>query len=752
MAGTFTQADTPLSAGEPGCSIHSASGPLLPLPTCPDAAFTARELPRGRRRSLRIPPRVRNRPKLFRLPRVTREKWAAPALVLTGIVALYADTLTAGFINDDYLFLEQTRRYGLWGSLWNGSGLANFFRPLSREVWFGVLTPLSGGEPFLFHLAQLALFVLALVLLVDLVSVFVPRRGPAQLVAPPVLAGVTWFALLPFQRVSLTWVSCSQDLLALVLVLASVAWFRRGRILPALLAYTAATLAKETALALPLALFVWAWRVEGASPRAALRRVAPFALAALPWAAGEGFMRQHAPVAAPLRFQPDHLAAAFVHMAQSLAGIEHAAGWLGSWTAARPSALAFALLAVAARWLPERAERTPAPAPSPDPARGAVPFALAWIGAFTLPVWPVCYQWSSYYYTLAAVGGALLVAVLLSARIARWSWIALAGALVWWHAAGADSPAFGIEQNAWLGTSHFTPFYLERAAGLSKQLRASLTRTIPKVGQGTRFFFASIPSWAGFQTGNGPNIRQLYHDDTIESYFYSQFAESTADRRPCEFMFWNGADFDRLHTLTTDPFFQVGTDLLLLEKPAGASWAFRRGLETGGARVDHLYWLGWALLWDGQRDAAERAWQEWGAHDDTSARVLWLRKAKGSLEDKDTLTARRQLVEAVRCGIGHPEAHAMLGLLLSRINVKYALLETRVAAELNPRDWLARRDLVSGLVSVQLDDPARRQLEQLKTLLPDWRRDTVAVRLDGMLAARGAPAGGVAVFGPGGLR
>jgi hypothetical protein len=94
----------------------------------------------------------------------------------------------------------------------------------------------------------------------------------------------------------------------------------------------------------------------------------------------------------------------------------------------------------------------------------------------------------------------------------------------------------------------------------------------------------------------------------------------------------------------------------------------------------------------------------------------------------------------------------MLGLLLSRINVKYALLETRVAAELNPRDWLARRDLVSGLVSVQLDDPARRQLEQLKTILPDWRRDTVAVRLNEMLAARGAPAGGVAVFGPGGLR
>ena len=682
-----------------------------------------------------------------------KTKWALPGLVLAGVIALYAGTLAAGFINDDYLFLEETRRQGLWGALAQFGGLSNYFRPLSREVWFALLSPLSGGEPGLFHVAQLALFVAALVLLADLLSAFVPPRE--RLVAPAVLAGVTWYALLPMQRVNLTWVSCSQDLLALVGVLASMACFRRGRLVPAFIAYAAATLAKESALPLPAALFVWAWRVDGVPAPVALRRVAPFALAALPWALGEWLLRQHAPAPAPLVFRGDHLAAAFVHLAQSLAGVEHASGWLGSWTAARPSALAFALLAVAAAWLPERADApaagTAASVTAPAKAGAALPFALAWIGIFTLAVWPVVYLWSSYYYTLAAVGGALIV-TLLASRVARWSWIALAGALVWWHAAGVSAPAFGLEKDPWVGTSHYTPFYLERAARLSKLLRASLTRSLPKVATGTRFFFASIPSWAGFQTGNGPNIRQLYHDDTIESYFYSEFGEKTAERRPCEFLFWNGNDFDRLHTLTNDPFFQVGTDLLLLEKPAGAAWAFRRGLETGGARVDHLYWLGWALLWNGQREPAERAWREWGAHDDTTARVLWLRKAKGSLEDRDTLTARRQLVEAVRCGIGHPEAHAMLGLLLGHVNAKYALLETRVAAELNPRDWLARRDLVSGLAAVQLDEPAARQLEQLKAILPDWRRDTVTVRLDAALSARRAPASGVAVFGPGGLR
>jgi hypothetical protein len=127
-----------------------------------------------------------------------------------------------------------------------------------------------------------------------------------------------------------------------------------------------------------------------------------------------------------------------------------------------------------------------------------------------------------------------------------------------------------------------------------------------------------------------------------------------------------------------------------------------------------------------------------------------LRKARGSLIDGDTLKARRELVEAVRTGMGYPEAHAMLGLLLQRVNSKYALLETKVAADLKPDDWLARRDLVNGLVDARLDEPATRQLERLKMIMPDWRRDTVAVSLEQRLAMRRSPSSGIATFGSGG--
>lgn len=684
-------------------------------------------------------------------PTPPRIGWQAPALLLAGLAALYADTFGIGFINDDYLFLEGARRHGILAALADPGGLGNYFRPLSRELWFGLLTPLTGGEPVLFHVAQFGLFVAALVLLADLLSVFAPARG--RLVTPAVLAGVLWFAVLPFQRVNLAWVSCAQDLLALIGVLAAFALYRRGRVLPAMFAYAAATLAKESALPLPGVLFLWSWWIEGLAPRRAFARVLPFGLALVPWAAGELALRAHSTSAARFAFEGSGLAATFAHLAQSLAGIEHAAGWLKSWTDARPSVFAFALVAAAAVWLPDRVQAAEPVEGEPTrvPTRRAALFALGWLACFALPVWPVAYFWSSYYYTTAAVGGALLV-TLAAARVARWAWIALAGGLLWWHAAGISAPAFGLAEHPWTWTSHFTPFYMDRAAGLSQDMRASLRKLLPRVGKGTRFFFATLPPWAGFQMGNGPSIRELYQDDSLESYFYSEFGDSTAGEHACQFLFWNGVSFERLYGNASDPLFQVGTDLLLLERPAGASWAFRRGLESGGERLDHWYWLGWSALWSGDRPLAERAWREWGAHDDTSARVVWLRKAKGALEDGDTLRARRQLVEAVRSGIGHPEAHAMLGLLLQRVNAKYALLETKVAANLNPLDWLARRDLAAGLVEARLDDAATRELERFKLARPGWREDSVAMRLESRLLARRPPPSGIAEFGPGGLR
>lgn len=678
-----------------------------------------------------------------------RPVWQAVALLFAGLGALYASALTLGFINDDYLFLEQVRRHGFLDAVLHPGGLGNYFRPLAREAWFGVLGPLTGGQPFPFHVAQFLVFVAALVLLADLLSAFSPR-GRA-LASPAAMAGLLFFAVLPLQRVNLAWVSCSQDLLALVGALGALALHRRGRIGAAMLAYGAAVLCKQSALPLPGALFLWGWCIEGQPPRRAFARVLPYALAALPWLAGELWLRQGSTSAARLSFDVPQLAAAFLHLVQSMLGVEHASGWLRSWADARPSVLAFVAIAAAAVFIPDAPPAREETGSAAVSRAGAIRFAIGWLALFTLPVWPVAYYWSSYYYTLAAVGAAVLV-TLAASRMSRWPWIAFTGALLWWHAAGVSSPAFALAEDPWVGTSHLTPFYLERASRISGEMRASLTRTLPKVASGSRLFFMQLAPWAGFQMGNGPSIRHLYRDDSLESHFFSSYGEGTAGERTAYFLFWDGREFQQPYARVNDPLFQVGSDLLLLDQPAGARWAFRRGLESGGERLDHWYWLGWAALWEGDRTLAERAWREWGARDDSTARIVWLRKAKGSLEDGDTLKARRELLEAVRNGIGHPEAHAMLGLLLQPTHTKYGLLETQVASRLKPQDWLAHRDLAAGLAGVRLDDAAARELAAMQRLRPDWGQDPVARHIDSLLTARRPASSGVVEFGPGGVR
>ena len=112
------------------------------------------------------------------------------------------------------------------------------------------------------------------------------------------------------------------------------------------------------------------------------------------------------------------------------------------------------------------------------------PPAPAWLAAFTLPVWPVTYCWSAYFYTTAAVGGAVLVAGA-ATRLRPWSFVALLMGLLWWHAAVSAAPTFAVANDPWTPTSHLTNGYFERGAALTGKLRAALRRVDPRPGPRT---------------------------------------------------------------------------------------------------------------------------------------------------------------------------------------------------------------------------------------------------------------------------
>ncbi len=659
-------------------------------------------------------------------------------LAALSLLALYAGALRCGFLNDDYLFLEEARTHSLFESLTRLGILGNFYRPLSRQLYFALLTPVAGGNPLAFHLANAAVWLFALALLLDLLL---------ALVAPAAaMAGVLYFALLPFQRVNLTWISCSQDLLALVFSLSALALYRRGHRGPAALATLAAVASKEVALPLPLALAAWDHWIARSAPGAIVSRAWPSAAVVGAWCVVLLVVRAHNPEAAAfLRFGPGDFLAGLAHGAQSLLGLDHPGGIARGLAEHGPAPIPLLVIGALAIWMPAT-RGTHGDARSRPPVRDVARFAGAWLIAFAIVTGPVAHSWSAYYYTLAAVGGAVLFALACRA-IDRWLWLGLTAGLLWWHAGSTATRAFALADRPWVWTSHLTSFYFERGAALSDTLARQLRTLDPSPPAGTRFFFATLPPWAGFQRGNGPLVRTLYRDPSLGSYFFSQYSESTAAEHPVRFLFWNGIGLEPLYERARDPLFQIGSDLLLLGRPAGAAHAFRRGLASGGNPLDHLYWLGWAELWRGDRGAAEAAWRAWGASDDSLMWFRQLRRAETALhDDRDTLETRRLLMGAIHAGIGRPEAHAVLAALLERERPKYAALETMVAVWLKPGDWLARRELVRELAAARLDDRAVEELRALDRIDPGARLDPAIAAVRDALERRGGGRSGVIEF------
>src|SRR6187397_3345814 len=77
-------------------------------------------------------------------PRSARAlEWLALALVLAGVVVLYVPALGTQFFADDFLFLDQVRGRSLWQALLAPDPLSNFFRPVSRQLYFWIVAGLT---------------------------------------------------------------------------------------------------------------------------------------------------------------------------------------------------------------------------------------------------------------------------------------------------------------------------------------------------------------------------------------------------------------------------------------------------------------------------------------------------------------------------------------------------------------------------------------------------------------------------------
>jgi hypothetical protein len=589
--------------------------------------------------------------------------WACVALILAGAVWLYLPALDTPFFADDYLFLDQVRGHPLLASLASPDPLSNFYRPVSRQLYFWLVGRATHESPFAFHAANLSCFLAILVLL----FLIVRRLAGAR-------AGViaTGFLALHYSaEVPIRWACGSQELLAVGWALAAIHWHIRGRRLPAGLAMLLAAFSKEVILIAPLVAAA-AGRRPGESWAGAIRRAWPLGGSLAVWGV-VWLLLPHARAqqVKDLGFEPAGAFAVLVHLVRVSLGFEWTHGAFGHLPRVGPPwvPLVATLAAVAACWggggagaagSAGGAQRAPAPAVR----RGLVAVATLWALLGTLPIAAVSAIWSAYYYLFAMCGVALGLGVWLARRPLGLT-MALLAVLAWGSASARSLSEFGIGRDAWTAQSHINRRYLERATRYGARYLRDLRRQRPTLPRGSTIFFAGLPGNIAFQAGDGALVRWAYRDTSLRSYYLGSFTLEKARRGPF-YVFRGGEDSlveiapsaelfaDMAFYMIASDQTQSARDVLVLE---------RERAPSSEAATSWLAWVQWSL---GERDAAMAALQR-GGQNAVGEPTPEVEQALAAVSRGDTLGAIRLMDGGVRRHALDPGAHALLAdLRLSR--------------------------------------------------------------------------------------
>lgn len=184
----------------------------------------------------------------------------APYLLAAILAVLLARTgLGFTYLFDDFDFLARAQDFQ-WSHLLPGRDVL-FYRPVSREIYFGFLEFISPGNPIAGHLINAGLLVAIVLLGGALVAEIAGRR--AGIVASFVIAAFGQWPVL------VGWVCGSQDLLSITFLLLALHSELRGARPEALALFGLSLLSKETAAVTAPALAAVAW-IRGDSRRGIL--------------------------------------------------------------------------------------------------------------------------------------------------------------------------------------------------------------------------------------------------------------------------------------------------------------------------------------------------------------------------------------------------------------------------------------------------------------------------------------------------
>jgi hypothetical protein len=202
--------------------------------------------------------------------------WMTAALLVAVTFAIYAGSLHAGFVGDDFMILHRLRALAAPGDVlrfFRGE-FFEYYRPLPF-VLHAVDWSIAGADARQFHLTNVLLHATNAVLVLLIGRELAPRS-----IAGPVAAML--FALHASNHEAAVWMSARFDLLATCFALAAILVMVRGRggaRVAAPVLFLGALLSKESAVALPAAAAGFAVFRLQASTEETVRRLVPWLLA-----------------------------------------------------------------------------------------------------------------------------------------------------------------------------------------------------------------------------------------------------------------------------------------------------------------------------------------------------------------------------------------------------------------------------------------------------------------------------------------
>ncbi|MGH7682644.1 MAG: hypothetical protein ACRENN_11750, partial [Candidatus Eiseniibacteriota bacterium] len=182
-------------------------------------------------------------------------------------------TFSFVYLYDDYDFLGRAQSFRVSQLLPDSSIL--FWRPLSREIYFGILYVLGPNNPIWAHLGNTAAWLVSVALLASILSRLAGARAS--------LVGAIALAALGAVPVVVGWASGCQDLFAIAFALLALRSELSGNTWLALFGVACALLSKETAVALVPAIALSRW-IAGEPARRRLLALSGYAVIVVAWA------------------------------------------------------------------------------------------------------------------------------------------------------------------------------------------------------------------------------------------------------------------------------------------------------------------------------------------------------------------------------------------------------------------------------------------------------------------------------------